>query len=119
VQQQQGECRDRLLGGFIHRATPDAETTPARPKAPLDTLGQYARLGVPGEEDQNPARRARPSSEARPGGRAMHDKDLQECRPRLSADYWPSCREAAAQELWGDVQSLRQHRAWPSSSSEP
>jgi len=25
-------------GGFIHRATPDAETTPARPKPPLDMV---------------------------------------------------------------------------------
>ena len=27
-------------GGFIHRATPDAETTPARPKPILDLVGQ-------------------------------------------------------------------------------
>src|SRR5437763_1699072 len=43
-------------GGFIHRATPDAETTPARPKAPLDMVGQLhcPLFGGFGEEDQNP-----------------------------------------------------------------
>src|SRR5262249_25884916 len=43
-------------GGFIHRATPDAETTPSRPKPILDMVGQLhcPLFGVFGEEDQNP-----------------------------------------------------------------
>ena len=43
-------------GGFIHRATPDAGTTPARPKPILDLVGQLQcpLFGVFGEEDQNP-----------------------------------------------------------------
>src|SRR6476646_996969 len=43
-------------GGFINRATPDAETTAARPKPPLDMVGQLhcPLFGVFGVEDQNP-----------------------------------------------------------------
>src|SRR5215472_5490597 len=44
-------------GGFIHRATPDAETTPSRPTPVLNLID---RLSCPlfaafGEEDQNPS----------------------------------------------------------------
>src|SRR5271169_4645842 len=43
-------------GGFIHRATPDAETTPSRPTPILDLVGNLhcPLFGVFGVEDQNP-----------------------------------------------------------------
>src|SRR5262249_61543791 len=42
-------------GGFIHRATPDAETTPSRPKPILDLVGQLhcPLFCVVGGEDKN------------------------------------------------------------------
>ncbi len=51
-------------GGFIHRATPDAETTPSRPTPVLNLVDRLScpLFGVFGEEDQ---------------------KGLQECRARL------------------------------------
>src|SRR5204863_339043 len=44
-------------GGFIHRATPDAETTPARPTPILDLVGQLRcpLFAVFGDEDENPS----------------------------------------------------------------
>src|SRR5271165_773214 len=43
-------------GGFIHRATPDAETTPARPTPVINLVDRLScpLFGVFGEEDQNP-----------------------------------------------------------------
>src|SRR5689334_14457576 len=43
-------------GGFIHRATPDAETTPARPTPILNLVDRLhcPLFAVFGEEDQNP-----------------------------------------------------------------
>ena len=74
-------------GGFIHRATPDAETNAARPKAPLDMVGQLncPLFGVFGEEDQNPPVALEAELKKRAAGRRQerHDQDIQECRPRL------------------------------------
>ena len=96
-------------GGFIHRATPDAETTPARPKAPLDMVGQLhcPLFGVFGEEDQNPpvALEAELKKRAQAAGKDVTTKIYKNAGHAFLADYRPSYREAAAQELWGDIQS--------------
>jgi len=96
-------------GGFIHRATPDAETTPARPKAPLDMVGQLhgPLFGVFGEEDQNPpvALEAELKKRAQAAGKDVTTKIYKNAGHAFLADYRPSYGEAAAQELWGDIQS--------------
>ena len=97
-------------GGFIQRATPDAETTAARPKAPLDMVGQLhcPLFGVFGEEDQNPpvALEAELKKRAQAAGKDVTTKIYKNAGHAFLADYRPSYREAAAQELWGDVQSF-------------
>jgi carboxymethylenebutenolidase len=97
-------------GGFIQRATPDAETTAARPKAPLDMVGQLhcPLFGVFGEEDQNPpvALEAELKKRAQAAGKDVTTKIYKNAGHAFLADYRPSYREAAAQELWGDAQSF-------------
>jgi carboxymethylenebutenolidase len=97
-------------GGFINRATPDAETTAARPKAPLDMVGQLhcPLFGVFGEEDQNPpvALEAELKKRGQAAGKDVTTKIYKNAGHAFLADYRPSYREAAAQELWGDAQSF-------------
>jgi carboxymethylenebutenolidase len=97
-------------GGFIQRATPDAETTAARPKAPLDMVGQLhcPLFGVFGEEDQNPpvALEAELKKRAQAAGKDVTTKIYKNAGHAFLADYRPSYREADAQELWGDAQSF-------------
>jgi carboxymethylenebutenolidase len=97
-------------GGFIQRATPDAETTAARPKAPLDMVGQLhcPLFGVFGEEDQNPpvALEGELKKRAQAAGKDVTTKIYKNAGHAFLADYRPSYREAAAQELWGDAQSF-------------
>jgi carboxymethylenebutenolidase len=94
-------------GGFINRATPDAETTPARPKAPLDMVGQLhcPLFGVFGEEDQNPP--VELEAELKKRGQASHKdvttKVYKDAGHAFLADYRPSYREPAANELWSDA----------------
>jgi carboxymethylenebutenolidase len=97
-------------GGFINRATPDAETTLARPKPPLDMVGQLhcPLFGVFGEEDQNPpvALEAELKKRAQAAGKDIATKIYKNAGHAFLADYRPSYREPAAQELWGDIQSF-------------
>jgi len=97
-------------GGFINRATPDAETTPARPKAPLDMLGQLhcPLFGVFGEEDQNPpvALEAGLKKRAQAAGKDVTTKIYNGAGHAFLADYRPSYREGPAHELWNDVQAF-------------
>jgi carboxymethylenebutenolidase len=94
-------------GGFIQRATPDAETTPARPKAPLDMVSQLhcPLFGVFGEEDQNPP--VELEAELKKRGAAAHKdvttKIYKNAGHAFLADYRPSYREPAAKELWADA----------------
>ena len=94
-------------GGFIHRATPDAETSAARPKPPLDMVGQLhcPLFGVFGEEDQNPpvALEAELKKRAQAAGKDVTTKIYQNAGHAFLADYRPSYREAAAHELWSDA----------------
>lgn len=95
-------------GGFINRATPDAETTPARPKAPLDMVGQLhcPLFGVFGAEDQNPpvALEAELKQRAGAARKDVTTKVYQGAGHAFLADYRPSFREAAAFQLWGDIE---------------
>jgi carboxymethylenebutenolidase len=97
-------------GGFIQRATPDAETTAARPKAPLDMVGQLhcPLFGVFGEEDQNPpvALEAELKKRAQAAGKDVTTKIYKNAGHAFLADYRPSYREEAAKELWNDAQSF-------------
>ncbi len=94
-------------GGFIQRATPDAETSAARPKAPLDMVGQLhcPLFGVFGEEDQNPP--VELEAELKKRAQAAHKdvttKVYKSAGHAFLADYRPSYREPAAKELWADA----------------
>lgn len=94
-------------GGFISRATPDAATTPARPKPIIDMLD---RLSCPlfaafGAEDQNPA--VAESEEMRrrldKAGKNATVKVYQNAGHAFLADYRPSYREGPAAQLWADI----------------
>jgi carboxymethylenebutenolidase len=94
-------------GGFIHRATPDAETTAARP-TPI--LAMVDRLHCPlfaafGEEDQNPAPALAEElkNRAQKAGKEVTTKIYQGAGHAFLADYRPSYRERPAFELWSDV----------------
>jgi carboxymethylenebutenolidase len=94
-------------GGFIHRATPDAETTPARPAPILDLVGK---LGCPlfavfGEEDQNPsvAQSEELKKRAQAAGKDVTTKVYKNAGHAFLADYRPSYREGPAAELWVDA----------------
>jgi carboxymethylenebutenolidase len=97
-------------GGFIDRATPDAQTTAARPKPPLDMVGQLhcPLFGVFGVEDQNPpvALEAELKKRAQAVGKDVTTKIYQGAGHAFLADYRPSYREGPAHELWGDIQSF-------------
>ena len=94
-------------GGFIHRATPDAETTSARPKPILDLVGQLhcPLFGVFGEEDQNPpvSMVAELESRAKKAGKTVTTKIYKGAGHAFLADYRPSYREGPAHELWNDI----------------
>ena len=94
-------------GGFIHRATPDAETTPSRPKPILDMVGQLhcPLFAVFGEEDQNPpvALAEEVRSRAQRAGKDATTKVYKNAGHAFLADYRPSYREQPAFELWSDA----------------
>jgi len=94
-------------GGFIHRATPDAETTSSRPKPILDMVGQLhcPLFGVFGEEDQNPtvALSEELRTRAQRAGKDVTIKVYKNAGHAFLADYRPSYREQPAAELWSDA----------------
>lgn len=101
-------------GGFIRRASPDAETTPARPTPVMDLAPNLhcPLFIVIGEEDKNPspedgeelARRLRQA------GKPFEFKVYEDAGHAFLADYRPSYREAAAFRLWEDANAfLDQH----------
>jgi len=97
-------------GGFINRATPDAETSAARPKPPLDMVGQLhcPLFGVFGEEDQNPPVSLEPElkKRAQAASKDVTTKIYKGAGHAFLADYRPSYREGPANELWNDVQGF-------------
>lgn len=94
-------------GGFIQRATPNDETTAARPKAPLDMMANLhcPLFGVFGEEDQNPPVSLEPEMKQRgqAAGKDVTTKIYKNAGHAFLADYRPSYREAPAHELWNDI----------------
>jgi carboxymethylenebutenolidase len=94
-------------GGFIHRATPDAETTPARPSPILNLVDHLhcPLFGVFGEEDQNPtvAQSEELRSLAQRAGKDVTIKVYKNAGHAFLADYRPSYREGPAAELWNDA----------------
>jgi carboxymethylenebutenolidase len=92
-------------GGFIHRATPDAETTPSRPMPVLDLMPNLhcPLFGVFGVEDQNPAVALEAEMKKRSAGKDVTTKVYQDAGHAFLADYRPSYREPAAHELWKDT----------------
>jgi carboxymethylenebutenolidase len=94
-------------GGFIHRATPDAETTPARPTPILNLVDRLhcPLFAVFGEEDQNPtvAQSEELRNRAQRAGKDVSIKVYQNAGHAFLADYRPSYREAPAAELWRDA----------------
>jgi carboxymethylenebutenolidase len=97
-------------GGFIHRANPNEETNAARPKPPLDMVGQLhcPLFGVFGAEDENPpvALEAELKKRAQGAGKDVTTKIYNGAGHAFLADYRPSYRESPAFELWGDIQSF-------------
>jgi carboxymethylenebutenolidase len=94
-------------GGFIDHADPDHETSAARPKAPIDMIGQLhcPLFGVFGEEDQNPSV-ALEAELKRHGVAAKKDvttKIYTGAGHAFLADYRPTYREGPAHELWNDI----------------
>jgi carboxymethylenebutenolidase len=94
-------------GGFIHRATPDVETTDARPAPILDLVKHLhcPLFGVFGVEDQNPsvALEAELKQRATASGKDVTTKIYQDAGHAFLADYRPSYREKPAFELWMDI----------------
>jgi carboxymethylenebutenolidase len=94
-------------GGFIHRATPDAETTPSRPTPILDMVERLhcPLFAVFGEEDQNPtvAQSEELRSRAQHASKDVTIKVYKNAGHAFLADYRPSYREGPAGELWPDV----------------
>ena len=93
-------------GGFIDRATPNAETTPERPTPILNMIDRLhcSLFGVFGEEDQNPivAVSEELRSRAQRAGKDVTIKVYKNAGHAFLADYRPSYREAPATELWKD-----------------
>jgi carboxymethylenebutenolidase len=97
-------------GGFIDRANPNEQTSAARPKPPLDMVGQLncPVFGVFGEEDQNPpvALEAALKQRGQAAGKDVTTKVYPNAGHAFLADYRPSYREGPAQELWGDIRNF-------------
>jgi carboxymethylenebutenolidase len=91
-------------GGFVTRATPDALSTPERPKPVADLIPQLhcPLYVVCGEEDQNPS--AADAEELRKrleqASKTFQIDVFKNAGHAFFADYRPSYREKAAFELW-------------------
>ena len=104
-------CRSRAVdaivdcwGGFVDRATPDAETTEQRPQRVIDLLGgvQCPVYLAGGTEDRNPSPEMLEELRSRlsaAGGEVEMDV-FPDAGHAFLADDRPSYREAAAFALW-------------------
>jgi carboxymethylenebutenolidase len=104
-------------GGFIDRATPDAESTPERPVPPLKLAAHLScpLLAAIGAEDQNPSpdlsEALRANAEA--SGKDVKIDIYEGAGHAFFADYRPSYRPGPAAELWEDiVPFLARHLTW-------
>lgn len=94
-------------GGFVDRATPDAEFTASRPTPILNMIDRLhcPLYAVFGEEDPNPAPAIADElkSRAQRAGKDVTTKVYKNAGHAFLADYRPSYREAPAHELWSDI----------------
>lgn len=100
-------------GGMITRASPDVETTPARPRKPIDLVaGLHCPLyAVFGESDQNPSPDVARELEQRLAGTSQPwtVEIFENAGHAFFADYRPSYVEAAAFDLWAKVLAFFEH----------
>ncbi len=94
-------------GGMITRASPDEETTPARPRKPIDLVPNLhcPLYAVFGEGDANPSPEVANELERRlaDAGQPWTVEVFQDAGHAFFADYRPSYVEAAAFDLWPKV----------------
>jgi carboxymethylenebutenolidase len=94
-------------GGFILRATPDQDTTPARPARIIDLAETLhcPLFMVVGEEDSNPspADAEAVADRMKAAGKPVELKVYHGAGHAFLADYRPTYREAAAFVLWDDA----------------
>ncbi|MDH4143943.1 MAG: dienelactone hydrolase family protein [Acidimicrobiia bacterium] len=99
-------------GGFIDRATPDAETTAERPVKVIDLAGQAhcPLYVVGGVEDQNPSPEVlrELGSRLAAAGRPAEVEIFDDAGHAFLADYRPSYREGPAHALWPKLVSFFQ-----------
>ena len=95
-------------GGFIDRATMDADTTEARPTPVIDKVSGVScpLFVVGGAEDQNPSPAVIHELERRlkDAGKDVTVKIFDGAGHAFLADYRPSYREGPAFQLWGDIE---------------
>jgi carboxymethylenebutenolidase len=94
-------------GGFIDRATPDADSTPERPTPPLALAEELhcPLLAAVGAEDQNPSPEigARLRERASASGKEVQVDVYDDAGHAFFADYRPSYRPEPAAKLWQEV----------------
>ena len=94
-------------GGFIDRASPDAEVSESRPEPVINLLGGVSAplMLVGGTEDENPspAVLGRAVAELGAANRAVTVNLFADAGHAFLADYRPSYREDPAHQLWADV----------------
>jgi len=94
-------------GGFVDRATPDAETTPGRPARVIDMLDRVSCpvLLVGGTEDTNPSPEVLREVHARLHslGRDATLRIVDGAGHAFFADYRPTYREPQAFALWDEA----------------
>ncbi|MGA2321702.1 MAG: dienelactone hydrolase family protein [Solirubrobacteraceae bacterium] len=94
-------------GGFIDKATPEQDSTPERPRPPLELAGELhcPLLAAVGAEDQNPSPQIGSQLRERAGASGAEVKvDVYEgAGHAFFADYRPSYRPGPAAELWGEI----------------
>jgi carboxymethylenebutenolidase len=94
-------------GGFIDRASPDAQSTPERPIPPLELAGKLscALLAAVGVEDQNPSPElgAELRERAAASGHEVKVDVYEDAGHAFFADYRPNYRPAAAAKLWAEI----------------
>ena len=94
-------------GGFVTRASPDAETTPQRPVPVIKLIPQLACpvLFANGAEDTNPSPEVVAQVEAavKAAGKTATFKMFAGAGHAFLADYRPSYREKQAFELWPQI----------------
>lgn len=94
-------------GGFIDRATPEADSTPERPTPPLELAERLScpLLAAVGAEDQNPspqlAERLRERAQA--SGQEVKVDVYEGAGHAFFADYRPNYRPDPAARLWQEI----------------